>query len=243
MKQIDRNFYEAAKMMADIDANHYPERMGVTLIVNAPRSFSAVWAVVRPWLDEQTASKIQIVSGDYRLQVLKLADESQLPAQHHGIANESSDLSPQSLSPANGFEPPIALLEWLGSDEARMARCVSMAWNEALTVKRHPGAAAEALIPLRQASISDRWNYLNNLHEVWSDASGTVTVAARLRSRGLVALADAVLQGADQNDVMAAADALCELGSRNLATDLWRAAHTKLPQGGVAGESLMLTRI
>ncbi len=67
MKQIDRNFYDAAKMMADIDANHYPERMGITLIVNAPRAFSAVWAVVRPWLDENTASKIAIVSGERAL--------------------------------------------------------------------------------------------------------------------------------------------------------------------------------
>ena len=63
MKQIDKKFFEAAKLMADIDANHYPERMGVTLIVNAPRTFTAVWSVVEPWLDENTANKIILVSG------------------------------------------------------------------------------------------------------------------------------------------------------------------------------------
>ena len=41
-------------------------------IVNAPLVFSGVWAVIKPWLDERTKSKITIIGSKYQSQLLEL---------------------------------------------------------------------------------------------------------------------------------------------------------------------------
>ena len=38
-------------------------------IVNAPLLFSGVWAIVKPWLDENTKGKITILSSQYETQL------------------------------------------------------------------------------------------------------------------------------------------------------------------------------
>lgn len=48
-----------------MSANNYPETMGKFYIINAPWAFTTVWSFVKPWLDEVTLSKIQILSSDY----------------------------------------------------------------------------------------------------------------------------------------------------------------------------------
>ena len=49
----------AVKRIVYMLSNFYPERMGQCLIVSAPLIFSAVWAVIRPWLSRRTQSKVQ----------------------------------------------------------------------------------------------------------------------------------------------------------------------------------------
>ncbi|KAJ8603736.1 hypothetical protein CTAYLR_000251 [Chrysophaeum taylorii] len=63
-KHVNSDFLRFIKMIASIDQDHYPERMGVTFVVNAPRAFSVVWSVVKPWLDPRTAEKIRICSTE-----------------------------------------------------------------------------------------------------------------------------------------------------------------------------------
>jgi hypothetical protein len=43
---------------------YYPEHLGQMFIVNAPMVFKAIWAVVRPWLEARTQTKIQVVSNE-----------------------------------------------------------------------------------------------------------------------------------------------------------------------------------
>lgn len=50
---------------ADVSQNNYPETMGKFYIINAPWAFKTVWGFVKPWLDEVTVSKIDILSSDY----------------------------------------------------------------------------------------------------------------------------------------------------------------------------------
>lgn len=64
---------------ASIGQNRYPETMGKFFIINAPWTFSAVWAVIKPWLDEVTVAKIDILSGNYKDSLLKQIDEENLP--------------------------------------------------------------------------------------------------------------------------------------------------------------------
>mmetsp|Transcript_56967 Transcript_56967/g.135301 ORF Transcript_56967/g.135301 Transcript_56967/m.135301 type:complete len:308 (+) Transcript_56967:105-1028(+) len=49
--------------IAEVASAHYPERMARTVIINAPRVFSAAWRMVRPMLDITTQNKIDILSG------------------------------------------------------------------------------------------------------------------------------------------------------------------------------------
>ncbi|XP_012265056.1 CRAL-TRIO domain-containing protein C3H8.02 [Athalia rosae] len=48
-------------------SRHYPERLGVCLILNAPTLFSTCWAVIKGWLDENTSSKVVFVNSDIEL--------------------------------------------------------------------------------------------------------------------------------------------------------------------------------
>ena len=43
---------------------YYPESLGQLLILNAPLIFSACWAIIRPWLDADTAAKFKFIHYD-----------------------------------------------------------------------------------------------------------------------------------------------------------------------------------
>lgn len=43
---------------------HYPERLGTALLFNAPRIFHAAYAVVKPFIDARTLSKIVFIDAD-----------------------------------------------------------------------------------------------------------------------------------------------------------------------------------
>lgn len=49
------------------------------VIVNAPKTFTMMWAVVKGWLDEKTREKIQIKGSGYKATLLKYVDEDVLP--------------------------------------------------------------------------------------------------------------------------------------------------------------------
>lgn len=53
------------KSAADIASNNYPENMGATYVVNAPFVFSAVFSIVKSFIDERTAAKIKVMGGSY----------------------------------------------------------------------------------------------------------------------------------------------------------------------------------
>jgi CRAL/TRIO domain len=74
------NFYRVKDYVmqtASVGQDRYPEIMGKFYIINAPWAFSAVWAIIRPWLDEVTTSKIDIVGSGYRDKLL-----AQIPAEN-----------------------------------------------------------------------------------------------------------------------------------------------------------------
>lgn len=188
----------------------------------------------RCWLNFQITDQS---IGDYKAKLYRIAEPSQLPIQHHGELVSTLGASDGSKNDVQAiFVPPPQLVPLLSSAELITARLVCWAWHRALA----PPAAEVAVpqvAPLRPSVISDRWNYLHHLHEVWSAAPGAGTLASRLRSRGLMALADVVQHRPTerQPELLAAADALCELGNRNQATDLWQAVHGKLRPGGMPG--------
>jgi len=87
---FDSTAYKFLKSMAKIDSDHYPERLGGMVVVNAPAALAFCWRVVRTWLDEATRDKVEIFSsGDGRRAretLLRMADPSELPEQYCGSA-------------------------------------------------------------------------------------------------------------------------------------------------------------
>ena len=58
--------------------------MGKFYIINAPWAFSAVWAIIRPWLDEVTVAKIEILGGSYKDVLLQQIPTENLPKEFGG---------------------------------------------------------------------------------------------------------------------------------------------------------------
>ncbi|KAK9843490.1 hypothetical protein WJX81_005667 [Elliptochloris bilobata] len=51
----------------EISARHYPERLGLFLVVGAPRIFSGLWHVLQPLVDPVTRAKIKFLPADAKL--------------------------------------------------------------------------------------------------------------------------------------------------------------------------------
>ena len=64
---------------------HYPERSHVIYIVNAPSYFTWIWALIRPFVHENTQKKVRILSKKHTFEGLKEhIDESQIPIYYGG---------------------------------------------------------------------------------------------------------------------------------------------------------------
>ncbi|XP_050500405.1 uncharacterized protein LOC126880531 [Diabrotica virgifera virgifera] len=59
--------YQLVKNLIWLLSRHYPERLGVCLIINSSSLFSSCWAVIKGWLDENTTSKVTFVGSEEEL--------------------------------------------------------------------------------------------------------------------------------------------------------------------------------
>ena len=101
------NFYRVKDVVmeaARIGQDRYPESMGKFYIVNAPWAFSAVWTIIKPWLDEVTVAKIDILGSAYKDKLLEQIPAEHLPRQLGGMCCclggcTLSDAGPWKLEP------------------------------------------------------------------------------------------------------------------------------------------------
>ncbi|PFH54084.1 glycoside hydrolase family 71 protein [Amanita thiersii Skay4041] len=91
-----------ARRSFQVSQDYYPETMGQLAIVNAPASFTAIWAAIRPWLSKETAEKVDILGSDYREVLLDLIDAENLPriSSRSDGNSTSSNSSPSTTSTA-----------------------------------------------------------------------------------------------------------------------------------------------
>mmetsp|Transcript_36004 Transcript_36004/g.72237 ORF Transcript_36004/g.72237 Transcript_36004/m.72237 type:complete len:296 (-) Transcript_36004:143-1030(-) len=59
--------------------NHYPERMGMFVIVNPPPIFSVIWWGLKMLMSKRTTSKFMFIKGDVLPQLRELFDDDQIP--------------------------------------------------------------------------------------------------------------------------------------------------------------------
>jgi hypothetical protein len=75
--------------------------MGKFYIINAPYLFSTVWSLIRPWLDEVTVSKIDIMGKDYKTKLLAQVPQENLPKDLGGTCECSGGCSMSDAGPWN----------------------------------------------------------------------------------------------------------------------------------------------
>ncbi|SCV72545.1 BQ2448_4082 [Microbotryum intermedium] len=93
-----KNYVQEA---STISQNNYPERMGKFYIVNASWAFSAVWNLVKGWLDEATVAKIHILSSDYKKSLLEQVPAESLPTFLGGTCQCPQGCSMSDAGPWN----------------------------------------------------------------------------------------------------------------------------------------------
>lgn len=75
MTMMKPSLYDLIKKGTKIMQDNYPENLGKMMICNSPWAFTAVWAIVKNFVDERTREKINIIGGGYKEKLLELVDE------------------------------------------------------------------------------------------------------------------------------------------------------------------------
>jgi hypothetical protein len=68
------------KLAADVAQNYYPEMLGQMVIINSGFFFSALWSIVKGFIDEKTSKKILVEKSKYKTKLLELVDADNLPS-------------------------------------------------------------------------------------------------------------------------------------------------------------------
>ena len=84
-----------------IGQDRYPETMGKFFIINAPWAFGAVWSLIKPWLDEATVAKIDILGSGYKDKLLEQIPKENLPKEFGGLCDCPSGCSLSDAGPWN----------------------------------------------------------------------------------------------------------------------------------------------
>jgi len=101
MKLATGDAFTFIKGMATTDADHYPERLGTLLIINAPAVLSFAWKITSAFLDDVTKAKISILSSptEWQPRLFSLVDRSQVPKMYGGTADDLKNNCILSMNP------------------------------------------------------------------------------------------------------------------------------------------------
>lgn len=89
MKNLD---YDLIKFLINLLENHYPECLGIALVINAPFLFSSSWNLIKHWFDPVVQNKIQFLKDSNEL--TKYIDPSILPKHLNGTQNQFKYIPP-----------------------------------------------------------------------------------------------------------------------------------------------------
>lgn len=123
--------------------------MSQLAIVNAPSSFTAIWAVMRPWLAKETVEKVSVLGSNYATALLKLVDAENLPKSLGGTCT-CSDAGPCDSGHAEG--PTVGGI----GGELDMGRCAYSSagpWMVGRTERREAWLRGERQIALQPGEL------------------------------------------------------------------------------------------
>jgi hypothetical protein len=108
--------YTFVKTLVQLDSDHYPERLGTLLVINAPAALSVAWRAVAGFMDDTQKAKMKIYSTnreEWLPPLLEIIDESQIPQQFGGkMPDFPQDLAVTSLEP-----PPRSFFQRTRDDD------------------------------------------------------------------------------------------------------------------------------
>jgi hypothetical protein len=87
---------------------NYPEQMGHIYLVNVPALFKVVWAIVKPWINEQSLKKITICGGEWKQTLLNDIDAKHLPRYFGGTCECPGGCVPETDAEAGYTASPVA---------------------------------------------------------------------------------------------------------------------------------------
>lgn len=80
----DFDLISYARRVVAIDQNYYPERLHKLFMVNTPWFFSAIFAMLSPFLDAETLAKFNIIHGNHLPRLLEVIDVTEIPEELGG---------------------------------------------------------------------------------------------------------------------------------------------------------------
>jgi hypothetical protein len=91
--------YSYIQSASGVSQNYYPERLGKLYIINAPWGFSAVFSMVKKFLDPVTVNKIHVLGSGYERELAAQIPKENLPKAFGGSCScpggcEMSDAGP-----------------------------------------------------------------------------------------------------------------------------------------------------
>lgn len=91
--QLNSRTMTIIKEQSVIDSLCFPETMNKMFIINAPRFFTASWAIIKGWLDPRTANKVQVFSNRkiWEKELLTYIDADQLASDYGGTGPVTND--------------------------------------------------------------------------------------------------------------------------------------------------------
>ncbi|KAF4516868.1 hypothetical protein B566_EDAN014368 [Ephemera danica] len=152
---------EAILSLVHMYEGNYPEILKSCLIINAPSVFSVAFAVIRPFLHENTVRKIQIFSANprkWRPPLEALVDPSQLPAHYGGtLYGPNNDPKCTDKVPLGG-KVPKTMYRNTDSKEKEGEH-----WSTA-TVKK--GDKFRLSFPIEEIGSYLKWEFRTEQHDI-----------------------------------------------------------------------------
>ena len=91
--QLNSRTMAIIKDQSAIDSLCFPETMNKMFIVNSPKFFTATWNIIKGWIDQRTANKVEVLSSRkvWEKKLLEYVDADQLPSDYGGKGPNTQD--------------------------------------------------------------------------------------------------------------------------------------------------------